>query len=148
MAGVKVDIDQKSLKNVLSKLNSIDKQMTPAPRTYLSMALNEAGLEVAKEIKKAPADVMPVITGRLRSSIHPKMRPSESFMYTDKHGKVFTGSLQTPIQEGKEVIVGTNVEYAGKVNERRGFMAYGERASEKILKDKIAKYTKKAVQGK
>jgi hypothetical protein len=65
----------------------------------------------------------PVLTGRLRNSIHTvPPNSSDRFRYTDNSGKSFNGSLGVSTGPG-EVIVGTNVEYAPVIEAGRSRQA-------------------------
>lgn len=109
-------------------INQIAKEM---PDEVASTILEVAHVDIETFAKKE-ADI-PVDTGRLRASIHTKYtrKPSigaaarlpipqtqERYTYTAE-GEAFDGTLQTPA--GKlTVIVGTNVEYAKKINREGG----------------------------
>lgn len=144
MPDTSVTLDPKSLSKVLSRLQSIDKNLTPTPRTPLSDVLNITGLDIAREAKKAS----PVDTGRLRSSIHVKSKPTETFLYNDKNGEVHSGTLKEPIEAGKEVVVGTNVAYARKQNEKHDFMGKGLRMAEPAMRRRLQQLAEKVVNGK
>lgn len=71
-------------------------------------------------------NAIPVDTGRLRSSIHTKFKSGmvagiqpTSETYKDDQGNVFDGRLDTSI-DLNSVVVGTNVEYAKKINREGG----------------------------
>lgn len=73
-----------------------------------------------------PRNVIPVDTGRLRASIHTKFKTGMvkgytmgSENYRDDEGKTFDGTLKTSI-DFDSVVVGTNVNYAAKINREGG----------------------------
>jgi hypothetical protein len=70
---------------------------------------------------------VPVDTGRLRSSIHTEHSDQTSFSYSDSKGNTFNGSLGYKL-ERTQVIVGTNVEYANKIEYRGGTGGKGKGA--------------------
>jgi phage gpG-like protein len=56
-----------------------------------------------------------VITGRLRASLHTAYKGKESFNYTDDKGQSFNGTITEESIGENDVIVGTNVVYARKI---------------------------------
>jgi len=77
--------------------------------------------EIRKEISETAVSIetraknnSPVKTGRLRSSIHSKLKNNENYPYSDNEGRSFIGTLLTPFK-GIGALVGTNVEYAAMV---------------------------------
>lgn len=78
------------------------------------------------------------ITGRLATSIHPQYKSGESFSYTaPESGESFDGTLSESVGE-LEAIVGTNVEYAPKIEfEKDQFMGYAGLQGEKYFEDRI-----------
>jgi len=144
MSGIDVTLDPKSLQNVLKRLQKIERVLNPAPRTPLGDLVKITALDIATNAKKRT----PVITGRLRSSIHPKFKPTETFIYSDNEGKTYTDSLKEPIEEGKEAVVGTNVDYAFKIENSRGFLYGGVKDSEPKLKRRLESLAKQVVGGK
>jgi len=141
--GAKIELDPKSLAKLMKRLENIDKSLNPAPRTPMSDLLNITGLDIAREAKKAS----PVITGRLRSSIHPKTRPTETFIYTDSDGKAFDGTITEQVKDGKEVVVGTNVTYAKKMELKHSYLKKGLDAAMPALKRRQESLLKQAVSG-
>jgi hypothetical protein len=91
-----------------------------------AMILEVAFVDIETFAKKE----VPVDTGRLRASIHTKFKSKgdakalplpesqQTFSYTSE-GQTYNGTLREPIKE-LEVIVGTNVEYAKKINREGG----------------------------
>lgn len=144
---ITANLDPKSVQHLVKRLQDIEKALTPKPRTELAKFLMESGLELSKAIKKQTKDVMPVKTGRLRASVHPKFTPSDTFLYTDGNGKAFTGGLKENIKEGEEVVVGTNVNYAFKIDLTHGFMRKGEADFMPIFRRNMDKLAAKVVRG-
>lgn len=62
---------------------------------------------------------VPVDTGRLISSIHTEHSDIKSFNYSDSKGNTYQGSLNYNLTPN-QVIVGTNVEYAQKIEYKGG----------------------------
>lgn len=88
-------------------------------------------LEVAfVDVETFAKTKVPVDSGRLRASIHTKFKskgdakalplPESQLTFSYKaQGETFDGTLREPLKE-LEVIVGTNVEYAKKINREGG----------------------------
>jgi hypothetical protein len=104
--------------------------------------------KTAFDIDKGAKLQSPVKTGRLRSSIHVKFRPTDAFLYTDSAGEVHSGGLKTQIVEGKEVIVGTNVEYGRKMDAKYNFMQAGKDYAQAPFEKRKEKFLKDVVNGK
>lgn len=143
MAETTVHIDPKDLAKVLRRLQSIERNLNPSPRTPMGDLMNITALDITREAKTR----CPVDTGRLRSSIHPKMKPSDSFIYADNGGKTYSGGLKEPVQEGKEVVVGTNVEYAMKQEIRSNFLHGGVIAAKPAMERRLKSLAAKVVGG-
>jgi hypothetical protein len=62
---------------------------------------------------------VPTVTARLKTSIHTEHSDLTSFSYSDMNGNTYNGSLGYKL-ERTQVIVGTNVEYASKIEYRGG----------------------------
>lgn len=75
---------------------------------------NELGT-TGREIETSYKIGVPVITSRLRSSIHTEDINFRRFAYNDKKGNSFDGSFTEKAGNELTVLVGTNVEYAGVI---------------------------------
>lgn len=90
---------------------------------------------------------VPVDTGRLRSSIHTEHSNQTSFSYSDSKGNTYNGSLGYKL-ERTQVIVGTNVEYAEKIEyfggktKGKGALLTAFEAETKGLPERLAKLIK------
>jgi phage gpG-like protein len=62
---------------------------------------------------------VPTVTARLKTSIHTEHSDLTSFSYSDMNGNTYNGSLGYKLDR-TQVIVGTNVEYASKIEYRGG----------------------------
>ena len=144
MSDTSVTLDPKSLAKVMKRLQDIERNLNPAPRTPLGDLIKITALDIATNAKKRS----PVKTGRLRASIHAKFKPTESYVYTDNEGKIHTDSLKEPIQEGKEAVVGTNVVYAFKQENRSGYLQGGVNDSRPALERRLKSLAKNVVGGK
>lgn len=147
MSGISITLDTPSLQLLLKRLKKIDKDLTPEPNSEVAKFLMVAGEELAKSIKKQSKDIMPVKTGRLRSSVHSKHSPSDTFIYSDLEGMAHAGGLKEAIKEGEEVVVGTNVVYAFKIDVSHGFMTKGKADFMPIFDRELKKLAKKVVKG-
>ena len=143
--GVQITIDEKKLAELMKRLEKIDKSLNPAPRTPMSDLLNITGLDIARNAKKSGR--CPVKTGRLRASIHPKTRPTETFLYMNNNGEAFDGTLSEQIEDGKEVVVGSNVTYAKKMESLRQFLEGGLQDSMPAMKRRMKSLQEQAVSG-
>lgn len=63
---------------------------------------------------------VPVDTGRLQSSIHTETANKRTFNYSDSTGQTYIGKFSIDRLEKTQVAVGTNVEYAQKIEFRGG----------------------------
>lgn len=75
----------------------------------LTGAMIETGYKIA----------VPVDSGRLITSIHMEHSDLKSYNYTDHKGNTYNGSLNYDLKP-TQVIVGTNVEYAQKIEYHGG----------------------------
>ena len=89
------------------------------PQEAREILVEVALVDVESYMKK---NDIPVDTGRLRASIHTKFKNGmskqytpESETYSDNEGNTFDGTLSGKLTIDS-VIVGTNVEYAEKIN--------------------------------
>lgn len=98
----------------------------------------------ALRIETLAKQLVPVITGRLKTSIHTATDKSGSNTYT-AGGKTFDGTFSRKAQLG-EVLVGTNVEYAINVYMNQNSQGYkfmdkalegGFGELEKLIADKL-----------
>ncbi len=134
MAGdFNIEFEKSTLDRFNKVIDGIVKDFDTKKGSELHKFLVETGNNLATEIKKSPA--MPVKTGRLRASVHAKLKSSDNFKYMadaaakatnyksveEVISKMFDGGLNEPVQEGAEFAVGTNVEYAAKMETLRGF---------------------------
>jgi hypothetical protein len=62
---------------------------------------------------------VPVITSRLKTSIHVEHSDIKSFNYSDNQGNTYNGYIGYDLKP-TQVIIGTNVEYASKIEYRGG----------------------------
>ena len=147
MSGISVKLDMASMQHLVKRLQKIERDLNTKPRTELAKFLMVAGEELAKAIKKQSKDVMPVKTGRLRASVHSKHSPSDTFIYSDSEGMAHAGGLKESIKEGEEVVVGTNVEYAFKIDVSHGFMTKGKNDFMPIFDRELKKLAEKVVKG-
>ena len=85
----------------------------------------------------------PVDTGRLRSSIHTIKYAGNNFTYKDSKGKVFDGKMKEAKLGKYDIIVGTNVDYAGKIERSKKYLSKafisGEQKIYKRVKDVLKK---------
>ena len=116
---IQLEFDKTTVDRFNHVINEIVKDLDKKTGSELHKFLVETGENLATAVKRTP--LMPVKTGRLRASVHSKSKATDSYGYADDFGGQFNGSLKEPIMEGGEVVIGTNVEYAAKMESLRGF---------------------------
>ena len=92
----------------ISKLESFLEKYSADVRKKVILELGTTGREVETGYKIG----VPVITARLRSSIHTEDINFRRFAYNDRKGNSFDGSFTEKVNDDLTVLVGTNVEYA------------------------------------
>lgn len=146
---IKTEIAADSMKSLLQRFNHISKSVGErGVRTPVGDLINEAGLELETLAKKQIAADGHVDTHRLQTSIHLKHSVSDSFAYSDKDGKQFSGGLTESVKQGESVIVGTNVEYALKIETLDSFLYRSAVYLEPYLIKNFKKLVGDAVNGK
>lgn len=108
---VSIEIDQKSFEN-LNKQMEVLKQ--GIPRSLYS-AITKIGYKIKTESQMRLRGMNHIVTSRLRNSIFVKSSGINSMAYQDKDGKSFISELQSITLSDNEVAIGTNVEYAEKI---------------------------------
>jgi phage gpG-like protein len=112
----------KGEKELRKKLAELAKKM---PEEAQKLILETAIIDIESFAK---SNTIPVDTGRLRASIHTKYVKSVNvanstthgnYAYTDNVGNSFDGSLSASV-DINSVVVGTNVQYANKINREGG----------------------------
>lgn len=106
------------LTNLVKKFDSMSEEIQKAMIDELRLT----GFMIESTYKLG----VPVDTGRLISSIHTEHSGQKSFNYSDRNGNTYNGSIGYDLKP-TQVIVGTNVEYATKI-EYRGGKTKGKRA--------------------
>lgn len=122
---VSATINATSLRDTLKRL---DKRYQVAIDKELSLT--------AVEIESSYKVNVPLQTARLRTSIHTETKNKKGYSYGDKKGNTYNGSFQTKA-ELNQVLVGTNVQYAGII-EQKGGKTKGQNA----LKNAFETHTK------
>ena len=90
-------------------------------------------VDVETEAKLQITEDEHIDTGRLRASIHTEYKNHVGNSYADESGNTFSGSLRTAPRNDLDVIVGTNVSYAQKIERLDSYlMAPFERAKPKL----------------
>jgi hypothetical protein len=100
------------------KLDSLVKKFDTMPDEVQKAMIDELRL-TAFMIETGYKIGVPVDTGRLISSIHVEHSDQKSFNYTDNRGNTYNGSIGYNLKP-TQVIIGTNVEYASKIEYRGG----------------------------
>lgn len=116
------DVLQKQLKQIFKNF----------PRDVETAITHTAIVDVETFIKKNP---IPVDTGRLRASFHTKRIAKPTHKYQDNDGHFFDGTLKGQVYKDM-VLVGSNVEYAERLNRLGGGGTTSRRTSGGIKKPK------------
>jgi len=106
---------------------------------YFQQALTETAIEGTSGMKEN----CPVLTGRLRSSIHHESPKTKGYTYNSKAGS-FNGKLGINLT-GLSAAFGTNVDYAEYVNNRVAFFEKGERRALDVLEQRLTINYDKAI---
>jgi phage gpG-like protein len=117
-----VKFEFKGEKELQKKLAELTKKITDESQKLI---LETAIIDIESFAK---SNTIPVDTGRLRASIHTKYVKSVNvansithgnYSYSDNTGNSYDGSLSGSV-DINSVVVGTNVEYAQKINRQGG----------------------------
>lgn len=144
---ISVNISDKEIQKSLKILQRIPS----ATGNVAQDEMHKSGLNIETSAKQ---DV-PVDTGRLRSSIHIESnKVNRSFSYSDKDGNTFSGKLSVDPRP-LEVYIGTNVEYAEKINRTggkggkgEGFLVKAHERERPFLIARLRKQIRKVARGK
>jgi len=101
------------LEKLDGNLNRLSKRV---PDEVRKLMLEVAMVDIESYAKINP---IPVDTGRLRASINTKYSSNQQFIYSDGAGNSYNGTLGENI-DINSILVGTNVEYAQKMNRSGG----------------------------
>lgn len=127
------------MERITQRFNHIGKNLGGAVRTPLGDLLNSAALRLETLAKQKITVDRHIVTGRLRSSIHAKLTNTDSYNYSDKDGNTFDGSLKETVSPGKSVVIGTNVEYAQKIELLDSYLFYASNQLQPELESKLQK---------
>ena len=113
-----IDLD---ITNFINSLENLSKEV----EDNMVKELRVTGAMIESDYKRN----VPVVTGRLRSSIHTQHSDFKRFVYSDRKGQNFDGTFKMDDNSKFSVYVGTNVEYAPKI-EIEGGKIMGAKALE------------------
>jgi hypothetical protein len=148
MADINLQIDPKSMERITQRFDHIGKNLGGAARTPLGDLLNSAALRLETLAKRKLTIGRHVVTGRLRSSIHAKLTNTDSYNYSDKDGNTFDGSIKETVSPGKSVVIGTNVEYAQKIELLDSYLYYASNFLRPELERKLQRLCGDVVKGR
>jgi hypothetical protein len=94
-----------------------------APRSVYS-AIMKVAYKIAADASQRIKGQQHVVTGRLRSSIFVKTKTKASQAYSDDFNKSFVSELPSIAIGLDEVAIGTNVEYAQKIESKYPFLSW------------------------
>jgi hypothetical protein len=147
MADINLQIDPKSIERITQRFEHIGKNLGGAGRTPLGDLLNSAALRLETLAKRKLTIGRHVVTGRLRSSIHAKLTNTDSYTYSDKDGNTFDGSIKESVSPGKSVVIGTNVEYAQKIELMDSYLYYSSNFMQPQLERELKRLCGEVIKG-
>jgi hypothetical protein len=100
------------------KVDGLVKKFDQMPAQIQQAMIDELRL-TAIMIESSYKIAVPVDTGRLITSIHTEHSDIKAFNYSDREGNNYSGTIGYDLKP-TQVIVGTNVEYAAKIEYRGG----------------------------
>ena len=106
-----IELDKESFDNLNKQMNSLKEGV---PRSLYS-AITKIGYKIKSEAQMRLRGMNHIVTSRLRNSIFVKSAGINSMSYQDKDGKSFISELQSITLSNNEIAIGTNVEYAEKI---------------------------------
>ena len=110
--GVQIELDKDSLKHLEKQLDFLKKDSDSS----ISKALAKIGMRLKTTAQLRLKGRGHIVTSRLRNSIFVKgLRPLMSEGYSDNNGKTYNAQLPSVILKKGEVAIGTNVDYAEKI---------------------------------
>jgi phage gpG-like protein len=139
---IDIEVDQKSVKLVENGLKRYGIESVKA----LWRAITRTAFAIETDAKERLAgnlgSARHIVTGRLRSSIHVEYKGANTFKGVAA-SKGSDGKLNVPIED-LEAVVGTNVEYAPKIEfDYDSFMRFGTTRQSKNLSKRVEKEFKK-----
>ena len=115
---VELKLDEASQRHVLGQLEKLKQQ---GGRSAYS-AITKVMFKIINEAQLRLTGRGHIVTSRLKNSLHVETTNKQNFNYTDKEGKSFQGGLNSVSVGEGEVIGGTNVEYADKIETMDSFL--------------------------
>jgi len=106
-------------------LDHLDKQFKllqdAGPRSVYS-AIMKVAYKIVSDAKLRLKGQSHVVTSRLRNSLFVKTATKATANYSDKDGRAFTAELASVTLAKMEVAIGTNVEYAQKIEDMDSYL--------------------------
>ena len=133
---LRYEIRSADLTRISKKFDKLDQKI----KDRIEKAINITALNIQADAQTNT----PVVTNRLRSSIHIETANRKRFVYSDNKGKSFIGTLQLDLPR-YAAAVGTNVKYGPKIEARNHMLVNASKMEqpkfnkriEKILKDVV-----------
>lgn len=126
---------------VNKKMDKLRKEIEKAAKAAL---IESAIVDVESEAKRKITQDKHVKTGRLRASIHTAFKGKKTHRYSDMTGKSYRERLSGEITD-KNVLVGTNVKYARKIERLDSYLAYAFLKARKLVPARIKKHVAKVL---
>lgn len=118
---IELHLDMNSLNHFTDQMNILKAK---GGRSMYS-ALIKVGMKIKTEAQLRLSGCEHVVTSRLKNSIYLKAKkdvPNNPRQYSDLVGKSWDADLTTVQVDENEIAVGTNVEYAGKIENRDSYL--------------------------
>lgn len=120
---VSLQIDQKSMEHLNSQLQLLK----TGGKASVSASMVKVAYKIADEAKLRLKGQQHVVTARLMNSIFVKTKDKEREQYQDNLKNSFTVELPSVAVDENNIAVGTNVEYAEKIETKYPFLSWAVR---------------------
>ena len=138
------------LKVNVSGIEQIDKNMSEIEKKLiktLNGVLIASAFDLVETVaKKKITQDKHIDTGRLRASIHTTYKGKEHYSYSDDEGEAFNSRLDVKRKE-HNVFVGTDVEYATKIEALDSYLHYAHKNSKAKIDRRLKKAMDKVLKG-
>ena len=139
---IDIEVDQKSLNNVLKDYKTYGVKAAKALWNGLTRTAFAVETDAKRRLTGELGSARHIVTGRLRASVHTEFKGENSYKGIGA-SKPSDANLNTPVGD-LEAIVGTNVEYAQKIEfDYDSFMQFAGLRQAKQLPKRVEEELKK-----
>ena len=122
-SGIQIEIDKASQRNIERQL---EKLKAGTERSMYS-AFIKVAMKIKTEAQLRLTGRGHIVTSRLKNSIYIKTKslqpiPDNTLTYQDNNGQTFNAQLRSVSLSKDDIAVGTNVEYAPKIEHQDSFL--------------------------